>query len=66
MSKASSGVTNTNTPTFVDGIGPPLEQIEEDYRFLLDSTCGGMAEDILALIAEVYRLRAMSPPEAHS
>lgn len=44
-------------PTWVDGIRPPLEQIEADYRELVDSTCGGMAEDVLALVAEVYRLR---------
>ena len=45
---------------FVDGIGPPLQQIEEDYRTVADrGEGGGMAEDVLALIAEVVRLRAV-------
>ena len=42
-------------PTFVDGIGPPLEQIEKDYQPLAESH--GYAQDILALIKEVKTLR---------
>jgi HPt (histidine-containing phosphotransfer) domain-containing protein len=50
-------------PTWVDGIGPPLEQIEEDYR---DDGRGVSQEchDVLALIA-AYRalLRRLSELE---
>jgi len=42
-------------PVFVDGIGPPLEQLIEDYS----PPGGGVEEDVLALIAEITRLRAV-------
>lgn len=52
-------------PIFVDGIGPPLDQIEQDYREILAEAEAGYvygvkhatcASDVLALIAEVRRL----------
>lgn len=39
---------------WVDGIGPPLEQLEKDYEGALTA---GASRDVLALIAEVKRLR---------
>lgn len=65
------------TPTWVDGIGPPLEQLQEDYSASRvaaehDAQFRGAPEnieaagearvcrDVLALIAEVKRLRAVS------
>ncbi len=56
MSERNSLFDGRDPPLFVDGIGPPLQQIEEDYKALLTSTCGGMAEDVLALVAAVKRL----------
>ncbi len=46
-------------PTWVDGIGPPLEQIAEDCAeaLALPGTEPQMFKDTLALIAEVNRLR---------
>ena len=45
-------------PLFVDGIGPPLQQIEQDWLDSLnDPEWGGPARDMLALIAEIKRLR---------
>jgi len=45
-------------PTFVDGIGPPLEQIQQDCYERLGVDDGKRSErDILALIAEVKKLR---------
>ena len=47
---------------FVDGIGPPLSQIESDYEELLHEESayagqhGQCARDVLALIAEIRRL----------
>ena len=46
-------------PIWVDGIGPPLQQIEADMRELVDSTVGGIAQDALALMAEIRRLRGI-------
>ena len=43
--------------TWVAGIGPPLEQIERDY--LADQGGGQTRADVLALIAEVKRLRTI-------
>ena len=57
---------HTEPPIFVDGIGPPLSQIEQDYREILTEAEAGYvygakhktcAKDVLALIAEVRRLR---------
>lgn len=44
-------------PTFVDGIGPPLEQLEQDYRNVADLENDCMARDVLVLIKEVKTLR---------
>lgn len=50
-------------PTFVDGIGPPLEQIAKDYTEPLDVDMEGLdedvARDVLHLIHEIYRLRSL-------
>lgn len=47
--------------TWVDGIGPPLEQIAEDCEQALElpGTEPQMFKDTLALIGEVYRLRGL-------
>lgn len=51
------------TPTFIDGIGPPLQQIAEDYAAWLPGDASfamthlQCAKDVLALVAEVNRLR---------
>ena len=44
-------------PTFIEGIGPPLEQIEKDAKNILNGTWKGVGRDVVALIAEVKRLR---------
>jgi hypothetical protein len=41
----------------VDGIGPPLEQLEQDYRNVADLENDCMARDVLVLIKEVKTLR---------
>lgn len=50
-------------PTFVDGIGPPLEQLWEDYGCENAENRQDEGRDIRALILEVKRLRALSGQE---
>ena len=50
-----------NEPIFIAGIGPPLEQIEQDYRDPQTTVGEQTRSDILALIAEIHRLRRMRP-----
>ena len=52
----------SSSAVFVEGIGPPLQQLEEDYAGYPTTP----ALDVLALIREVYRLRALLPAaDAH-
>ena len=43
-------------PTFIDGIGPPLEQVYDDHKFQSSLA----SRDILRLIEEVWRLRELA------
>ena len=52
-------VTDNERPIFVDGIGPPLQQLEQDYQPSDDNVGRGrVCRDVLALIAEVKRFVA--------
>lgn len=62
----TDSAATASRPVFIDGIGPPLSQIEQDYREILAEADAGYAyaakhkteaTDILALIAEIKRLR---------
>jgi hypothetical protein len=66
VDRQAPSAANTEPPIFVDGIGPPLQQIVEDYKDLVRrpydhegrSRIGiQAASDVLSLIAEVRRLR---------
>jgi len=52
------------SPVFVDGIGPPLQQIAQDARDTLNGAWTGWQRDVLALIAEVARLHEDVKDEA--